>query len=48
MDEERFLLGPGWRDYNHETLPSWMKNSFLFFGGNSFRKYTSVALKRTL
>jgi hypothetical protein len=31
MDEERFLLGPGWRDYNPETLPSWMINSFFIF-----------------
>jgi hypothetical protein len=30
MDEERFLLGPGWRDYFPETLPSWMINSFIF------------------
>jgi hypothetical protein len=48
MDEERFLLGPAWRDYNPETLPSWMINSFLFIGGNSLRKCTSVALKSTL
>jgi hypothetical protein len=31
MDEERFLLGPGWRDYYPETLPSWMIKIILYF-----------------